>query len=66
MKPNPALLAEKTVSKELIREDIKKTFETAKGCVVEIIMKDNHTIGGNPQNAVDWCSIAREEAEKYV
>jgi hypothetical protein len=26
-------------------------------------MKDNHTIGGNPQNVIDWCRIAREEAE---
>jgi len=66
MKPNPALLAEKTVSKELLRKDVKNTFETTKGCVVEIIMKDNHTIGKNPQNVLDWCRIAREEAEKIV
>jgi hypothetical protein len=66
MKPNPAQLAEKTVSKEQIKEDVRNTFETAKGCVVEIIMKDNHTIGRNPQNVVDWCRIAREEAEKYA
>jgi hypothetical protein len=65
MKPNPALLAEKTVSEELLREDVTNTFETAKGCVVEIIMKDNHTIGSNPQNVVDWSRIAKEEAEKY-
>ena len=65
MKPNPTLLAERTVSEKLLREDAKKTFETTKGCVVEIIMKDNHTIGHNPQNVVDWCRIAKEEAEKY-
>jgi len=30
--------------------------------LVEVIMKDNHTIGGRPQNVVEWCRIAREEA----
>jgi hypothetical protein len=24
-------------------------------------MKDNHTLGGNPLNAVNWCRMAREE-----
>jgi hypothetical protein len=31
---------------------------------VEAIMKDNHTIGNNPQNVIRWCQIAREEAER--
>jgi hypothetical protein len=26
-------------------------------------MKDNHTLGGNPGNLVDWVRIAREEIE---
>ena len=33
-----------------------------RGCVVEIIMKDNHTIGSRPENVVQWCRIAKEEA----
>jgi hypothetical protein len=65
MKPNPAILSEETVNEDLIREDIRKTFETTKGCRVELIMKDNHTIGNNPRNVVDWCRIAREEAENF-
>ena len=27
-------------------------------------MKDNHTIGRNPQNVVRWVRIAREEIER--
>ena len=27
-------------------------------------MKDNHTIGGNPGNLVDWVKIAKEEIEE--
>ena len=36
-----------------------------RGCVVEIIMKDNNTIGNNPQNVIRWSKIAREEAENF-
>jgi hypothetical protein len=32
--------------------------------VVELIMKDNHTLGGNPENLVRWVRIAREEIER--
>jgi hypothetical protein len=65
MKPNPAALAEKKLDKELVRKNIRKAFDITKDCIVEIIMKDNHTIGENPQNVVDWCRIAKEEARAY-
>jgi hypothetical protein len=29
-------------------------------------MKDNHTIGGNPENVIAWCRIAKEEAERVA
>jgi hypothetical protein len=64
-KPNPAALAVPTIDKESIREDLRKACKITAGCIVELIMKDNHTIGGNPENVVDWCRIAKEEAEKY-
>jgi hypothetical protein len=28
------------------------------------MMKDNHTLGNNPDNIVRWARIAREEAKK--
>jgi hypothetical protein len=64
MKPNPTTIAESHIDHEAIRQDIQKNFEITKGCVVEIIMKDNHTIGHRPENVVDWCRIAKEEAER--
>lgn len=64
LKPNPAVLATPRIDHDAIRLGLRKTFEIARGCVVEAIMKDNHTIGGNPQNVVDWCRIAREEADR--
>lgn len=30
----------------------------------EIIMKDNHSLGNNPENLVNWVKIVRNEIEK--
>lgn len=65
MKPNPACLASYDIDEDAIRTEIREAFEITRGCVVEIIMKDNHTIGKNPGNIVRWCQIAQEEAAKY-
>lgn len=65
MKPHPAILAKPFIDEEYIRKQIRKAFEVTRECRVEIIMKDNHTIGKNPKNVVKWCQIAREEAERY-
>ncbi len=64
LKPNPADLAVPRVDEEYIRKKLREALEITRGCRVEIIMKDNHTIGGNPENVVTWCRIAREEAER--
>lgn len=61
-KPNPAYLAVKNIDEEFIRKSLREVLKTAHGCNVEIIMKDNHTLAGNPQNAIRWCRIAQEEA----
>ncbi len=66
MKPNPASLAAPKIDKESIRKELRKAYEITEGCIVEVIMKDNHTIGKRPENVVDWCRIAKEEAERYV
>jgi hypothetical protein len=54
------------VNWDSIRREIRRIFEITRGCRVEIIMKDNHTIGKRPENVVDWCRIAREEAERIA
>jgi hypothetical protein len=51
---------------EAVRRSLRESLEKTKGCVVEILMKDNHTIGGRPENLVDWCRIAKEEAERIA
>lgn len=62
-KPTPSDLATHTIDEEHIRKYIRNTAKITKAnnCRVEIIMKDNHTIGNNPQNVIDWVRISREE-----
>ncbi len=62
-KPNPTSLALPTIDEESIRKELRETVRTARNCRLEIIMKDNHTIGHNPDNVIRWCKIAREESE---
>jgi len=64
MKPSPTPLAMPEIDKTVIRAGLRKDIKATRGCHVEIIMKDNHTLGNNPNNAVYWCSIAKEEMEK--
>ena len=61
-KPSPAYLATRHMDESEVRRQLRATLDFAKGCCVELIMKDNNTLGNNPQNVVDWCRIAKEEA----
>jgi hypothetical protein len=63
-KPAPSPLAVARMDEEVVRSDLRRTLEVTRGCVVELIMKDNHTLGGNPDNLVRWVRIAREEIER--
>ncbi|MCC8167200.1 MAG: hypothetical protein LIQ31_13925 [Planctomycetes bacterium] len=63
-KPNPSYLSTPTIDETRIRNYVRDTLEKTRGCVVEIVMKDNHTLGGNPDHAVTWCRIVREEIER--
>jgi hypothetical protein len=63
IKPHPASLAVPSLDQRRIRTELRRALQTTRNCRVEIIMKDNHTIGNNPQNVIGWCQIARREAE---
>ena len=51
---------------ESVRAELRTALEVAKAnkCVIELLMKDNNTLGHNPQNVIDWCRIAKEEIER--
>jgi hypothetical protein len=66
MKPSPTAIAEPEPDWDSIRQDLRRKLEMTRDCRVEIIMKDNHTIGGRPENVVQWSSLAREESERIA
>lgn len=63
-KPRAVPLAEYNMDVDYVKKELTQVLEAAKGCRLEIIMKDNHTLGKNPENVVRWCAIARELSEK--
>ena len=62
MKPSPIPLSMPKLDLDAVRHDLNQALETTRNNVVEVIMKDNHTLGKRPENAVRWCQIAKEEA----
>lgn len=60
IKPSPTSLAQPNIDETSIRKSLEDTLRETKGCHVELIMKDNHTLGNNPLNATRWCKIAKE------
>jgi len=63
-KPRPADLAMPTFDEDWVRRDLRDTVRVTRQhhCRVELIMKDNHTIGRDPSRVLRWVQIAREEA----
>lgn len=62
LKPSPSDLAMSSFDEGLIRTRLREALKVTRNCHVEIIMKDNHTIGNDPSRVIRWVQIAGEEA----
>jgi len=65
-KPTPAVLAEDGWRPGLARQQLREFLETARGCHIEIIMKDISTVRYQPQRLWEWQEIAMELAHEYA
>jgi hypothetical protein len=65
-KPNPAVFADDHWNPDRAREEIREFLDAAKGCHVELIMKDISTVRRQPQRLWQWAQIAMEEAEAFA
>jgi hypothetical protein len=63
LKPSPTDLAMGTFDEDRIQASLREALRITRDCHVEIIMKDNHTIGNDPTRVCRWVQIARQEAE---
>ncbi len=59
-KPNPAWLAEDTWRPELARADLADFLQRARGCNIEVILKDISTVRYQPQRLWEWEKLAME------
>lgn len=64
LKPNPADLAMEYFDEYRIRAEIREDLLITRDCRVEVIMKDVTTLRHDPQRAIRWVKIVREEAER--
>lgn len=62
-KPAPSMICTPTVDWEHVEKTTRETLEIAKGCCVEMIMKDTHTFAGDPTRPGRWAKMAKRLAE---
>jgi len=66
-KPNPAILAEAVWDVDKARAELENVLKKtkAKGCMVEVIMKDISTVNYEPNRLWEWAEMASELTEEY-
>ena len=65
-KPNPAVLAGGSWDPDKVRAELRRFCERTRDNVVEMIMKDTHTVAHQPERMWEWVRIAREVAEEFA
>jgi len=64
IKPNPTYISTPVMNEDVVRKECRRAVEQTQGGICEFIMKDNHTLGNNPNNAIRWVEIMREEIDR--
>jgi hypothetical protein len=64
-KPNPAVLATDVFNPDVARADLTVFLDCARGCQVEIILKDISTVRYDPQRLWAWEKIAMDVVQRY-
>ncbi len=60
----PAMISTELFDEERICQDIRSTLQAARGCAVELVMKDVHTLNNQPARLGRWVQLVRQEIEK--
>lgn len=58
-KPNPTLVSTERFDEEAIAADLHHTVQVARGCRLELVMKDVHTLCEQPERLPRWVELAR-------
>jgi hypothetical protein len=65
-RPNPSLMICNGFDPARVRAILTEGMEAAKGCNIEIFLKDVQTINNRLDDLKEWTRIARGIAEKYA
>ena len=65
-KPNPNIFARDSFHPDMARQQLVEFLDLARGCHVELIMKDISTVRYDPQRLWEWAAIATEVAEEHT
>jgi len=65
-RPNPAEMACCGFDADHVRRVIGAGLEAARGCHVDIILKDVQTLQGEPERLRRWVQVVREVSAKYA
>ncbi len=63
-KPNPAVLAWEVWHLNTARQELAEFLQIAKGCCIEIILKDISTVHYEPQRLWEWATMAMSLVEQ--
>ena len=65
-KPNPATLAVDTWNLDWARDELRCALEQARGCHIEVILKDISTVRYEPRRLWTWATMAMEVVEEFA
>jgi hypothetical protein len=63
-KVNPSFVSTPEMDEQSVREELRETFKAThkNNCRVQVLERDVMTLSWNPNNAIRWTQIAREES----
>ncbi|MBN1555162.1 MAG: hypothetical protein JXA11_10485 [Phycisphaerae bacterium] len=59
-KPNPTLTCAPTVNWDEVEQDLRHTYDVARSCCLEIVLKDTHTFHNDTTRPGQWVKLARK------
>lgn len=65
-KPNPSFLCTPTPNWEQLEHDIRETLAIARGCALQVVMKDTTTFCRQPERITQWAGLATRIVREMV
>jgi hypothetical protein len=64
-KINPAEICETKIDYEYVRKSLRETLDAARGCCIELILKNSPVLHGDKLWITQWSTIASQLAQEH-